>query len=588
MSDESVPCSRCGRENSGCHGLPGEWVLCEQCKAAEAPPALPVRGYSSAASLPGFRLPDERRPTPLWYYFGMAFFLCLLALGVIYFYIQRNSRDQAQFAAAMQAAEKAQTTEEGLRIVDRLLQQSWYDEGQKAQIQTLRMLLQKQEQVANAVAAARQEDLARKADAAKPHPAPPPPKELTLADAQAVYDKALRMAGGSGVAKDEAAAFSLISKAAYIGLPDAQHDLAAMFAGGIGCPSNLTSAVAWARKAGNLGDLESQAWLGWLLASGSGRPVDLAEAARWNELAAAQGDATAALNLGVQYVHGLGVSQDCVRAFALFSAAASHGNAEAHANLGAMYWKGLGVEQSASNAFKRFQRSQELGCVQGTFALGLLYGIGAGVAKDRQMAAACCLSAARSGHVGAQKQLGRMYLNGTGVSWSEQDAIYWYRMAAAQGDEFARQAVDAYRNTHLPSVFAPCESCRGKGMVERTCLQCRGTGTTTETVKGRSVKNCSCGWQMVNGRCPNCGKVDTSPVQTVTLSCPACRGSGHQQQTCDRCGGSGQVRVAGPAQATFAQMIGRPDPGISLVPSTTFMPVRLHPFRTGANRGSGI
>ena len=70
------------------------------------------------------------------------------------------------------------------------------------------------------------------------------------------------------------------------------------------------------------------------------------------------------------------------------------------------------------------------------------------------MAFACCLSAARSGHVGAQKQLGRMFITGNGVPWSEQDAIYWYRLAAAQGDESARQAVAAYRNTHVPPVLA--------------------------------------------------------------------------------------------------------------------------------------
>ena len=588
MSDDTFRCARCGKPIVRSTDEPGSLVQCETCKSFVVVPGL--TGEVSPPPGPSFRTPDEKRLLPLWVFFGIVFVLCALAVGLIFFFIQRGSHNQADFTAALQAAENVETPQEGVRIVEQLLLQNRFDAGQRSQARTLRALLWKRMQVDAAVAEAKREEAARQAiAAAKPRPAPPPSApELTLVDAQAVYEKGVHLACGNGVAKDEAEAFRLVSKASGIGLPEAQHDLAAMYAEGIGCASNLTAALLWGHKAAEHGDAEAQAWLGYLYANAKDVSADPVQAAQWNEKAAAQGQAEAAFNLGLQYVNGQGVHQDCASAFHQFSTAAAGGNAEAQANLGVLYWKGLGVEQDPTNAFRCFQRAQELGCVQGTFALSLLYGIGGGVAKDRQMAFACCLSAARSGHVGAQKQLGRMFITGNGVPWSEQDAIYWYRLAAAQGDESARQAVAAYRNTHVPPVLATCEACLGKGMVVRTCPECHGAGTLTETATSKSIKNCVCGWQMVNGRCPNCGRTDNSGTRTLTVPCAACHGTGRQNVPCNRCGGMGQVRVSGPAQTSFAQMISRPDPGIALTTSAGYTPVRLHPFRTGVNRGGGL
>ncbi|MFZ4396716.1 MAG: hypothetical protein ACOYOU_13930, partial [Kiritimatiellia bacterium] len=414
------------------------------------------------------------------------------------------------------------------------------------------------------------------------------PPEPTLADARDMYEKGVRLACGDGVLKDYAAAAALIGSAAAIGLPAAQHDMAAIQAEGIGCATNLYQALEWGRKAADQGDREAQAWMGYRLATGAkGIPPDFVQAAQWNRKAAAQGQVLAMLNLGIQYANGQGMRRDFSQAIDLLTAAAARGSADAHAILGVMHWKGLGVSQDPTNAFRAFQKAHEMGNTQGTFALGLLYGSGSGVAKDRQMAAACFLAAARNGHVGAQKQIGRMFFTASGVSWSEQDAIYWFRMAAAQGDAYALQAVDAYRNTHLPPVFAPCTACAAKGTVTRSCAACRGSGSQSRIVTSKSIRSCSCGWQMVNGRCPNCGRSESNS-RTVTVPCATCDGVGSRNVSCGRCGGSGQVRVAGPAQDTFAQMLSRPDPGIVMDFASTYTPVQLLPFRTGVNRGGGI
>lgn len=597
MSASTFPCARCGRNISIGVDEGGTLVQCPSCRShGVAPVSLTSVPQWPGASAPPFQ--DRRigqRRTPLWVYSGSALGGCALALGLILFFIQ-GSRDQSAFAEAMQAAENAETPAQGVRLVEELLCRR-LGPAQAMQARMLEQLLRKRIEVeAAAVAVARREEAARQAAAlaaaaATPPPAPLPvlPPPLTLADAQTAYEQAVRLASGDGVARDETAAMALLYKAAEIGLAAAQHDLAAMYAVGTGCATNSPAAVLWCRKAAEQGDADAQAWLGYAFAGGIGKdvPADPAQAATWNEKAATQGVAVAALNLGIQYLHGLGVPPDPARAFRLIAEAAARGNAEAQFNLGALYARGLGVASDPTNAFRCFQQAHAQGSAAGTFALGLLYGNGIGVAKDRQMAAACYLAAARSGHVGAQKQIGRLYLMGYGVPWSEQDAIAWYRAAASQGDAYARQAVQAYHNTHLPPVYAQCEACLGKGTVVRACPECRGAGNIPQTASANSVKTCVCGWQMVNGRCPNCGRT-AGAVRTFTVPCAACRGTGRLSLACRRCSGLGKVVVSGAAQATFAQLVNRPDPGSALAPSASAVPVPLLPFRAGVGRGGGI
>lgn len=593
MADNTFQCSECGQSMSRAGALTGAYVQCPHCGSLVSVPK-PASRTQPDAQEKGAPAGGAMRPVPLWVYFGCGLLLCVIAMALIYWQIRSNSREQAAFQNTIQAAENAETPDAGLQLIEQLLRQSHLDSGQKAQARTLRTLLKKQVQVNAAMVAVKQEEAVRlaaaTAAAAKQlaHATPAPPPEPTLADAQCLYDKGVRLAHAEGVEKNEIAAFGMISNAAAIGLSAACHDMAAFHAEGIGCVSNLAMAVAWGRKAARQGDAEAQSWLGYLLLPGvCSLPADPVQAAQWNGKAAAQGEVPAMLNLGLQYVKGVGVPLDLPQAFSQFSAAAARGNTDALTMLGMMYWKGLGVAQDPTNAASCFKKAHEMGNTQSTFALGLLYGSGYGVGKDRQMAAACFLAAARNGHVGAQKQIGRMYFMGSGVSWSEQDAIFWFRKAAAQGDAYAIQVVDVYRNTHLPPVFASCTACAAKGRVERTCAMCGGAGVASRTMTGKSIRNCTCGWQMVNGRCPNCGRTE-NVSRTITEPCTVCNKTGHLNVSCNRCGGSGQVRVAGPAQESIAQMLSRPDPGIGLDFSGSYTPVRLLPFRTGVKRAGGI
>ena len=604
MLDGTFRCVHCGRELIRGLDKPGRLIQCEFCKAHVVVPPMNHAAHPDHPATAAFRPPKTRGPIPLQAVLGFILAGCVVALAVIFFSIQRSGFGPSDFAVAIQAAEKAGSPEDGIQLIDQLLSQHRLGMAQKVQAEELRSLLQKRIQVDATFAALldtpeRQGSMPGRRGAGtskiKPPTAPPVavvpiplPPELALADAQTAYRRGVRLASEEGAVTNMAMVFTLITKAAQAGLSDAQHDLAAMYSEGMGCATDQVAALSWCQKAAAQGDAESLALLGYLYAIGKDVPADPVQAAQWNEQASVQGSPEAAFNLGVQYVNGRGIRLDCVKAFEQFSAAAARGNAEAQVSLGVLYWKGLGVAQDPTNAFLCFQKAHEQGNLSGTFALGLLYGAGVGVVRDRQMAAALCLAAARNGHVGAQKQMGRMYLAGSGVTWSEQEAIYWYRQAAAQGDEAARLAVEAYHNMHLPPVLATCETCQGKGVVAAFCPNCRGTGKLTETVTSTSIKNCVCGWQMVNGRCPNCGRVDPGATQTRTIACALCNGTGRLNVPCKRCNGSGQVHVSGPAQATFEQMVNRADPGISLTLPANFVPVRLHPFRSGVNRQSGL
>jgi len=48
---------------------------------------------------------------------------------------------------------------------------------------------------------------------------------------------------------------------------------------------------------------------------------------------------------------------------------------------------------------------------------------------------------AEKGNADAQYRLGKMYFHGTGVPKDEHEAVKWFQKAAAQGNEYAREAL---------------------------------------------------------------------------------------------------------------------------------------------------
>ena len=71
-----------------------------------------------------------------------------------------------------------------------------------------------------------------------------------------------------------------------------------------------------------------------------------------------------------------------------------------------------------------------------------MYREGKGVAKDGNQAVYWYRKAADQGDEDGQYGLGLMYEDGKGVAKDYKQAVYWYRKAADQGHEDAKQALE--------------------------------------------------------------------------------------------------------------------------------------------------
>lgn len=172
-----------------------------------------------------------------------------------------------------------------------------------------------------------------------------------------------------------------IENQAFGGSAEAQHDLAAIYtAGHAGVQQNY------------------------------GRAIE------WFTLAARSGVANARYNLGVLYHQGLGTKQDVTKAISYYNAAAFLGHPEALYNLGIAALAGEGMPQSHAASIMYFTRAANLGLVEAAFNLGRMQEDIVSDATDKDAA------------LNAQ---------------STDDAIFWYKLAADNGHDNAKAALNA-------------------------------------------------------------------------------------------------------------------------------------------------
>lgn len=164
-------------------------------------------------------------------------------------------------------------------------------------------------------------------------------------EAEENYRRGLRLAEGTGGARDYFTAAALYRKAAEAGHAAAQSSLAYLYENGLGVERDCTQAAFWYRKAAEQGDGEAQNNLGALYATGQGVPRSDVEAVHWYRLAAEQNDPEGISNLGTMYLKGRAVECDLAHAFELYLKAANLGYAAAQNNLALMYANGEGVER---------------------------------------------------------------------------------------------------------------------------------------------------------------------------------------------------------------------------------------------------
>lgn len=158
--------------------------------------------------------------------------------------------------------------------------------------------------------------------------------------------------------------------------------------------------------------------------------------AEFSKLADA-GDPHGQFNLGVLYLTGSGVDPDPVVAAAWHQKAAEQGLATAQHGLGVLYYKGLGVKKSYREALTWFRRAAAQKYAHSEFNIAVMYFNEQGLVRnDLEIIKWLSLAAARD-FPAAQFRLGQMYEKAVIFSQDHRTALYWYRLAVANG---AKQA----------------------------------------------------------------------------------------------------------------------------------------------------
>ena len=148
-------------------------------------------------------------------------------------------------------------------------------------------------------------------------------------------------------------AIECYSKAAELGLLEAQNELGNMYYFGLGVERDYLKAFNYYRNAAKAGYVDAQNSLGECYLLGKGVDRDNEEAIKWIKRAAEQGNVFAQNSMGEFYFRGVaGLSQNYTEAVKWYQKAANQGDENAQCNLGLCYYYGYGVNINYSEALK--------------------------------------------------------------------------------------------------------------------------------------------------------------------------------------------------------------------------------------------
>lgn len=232
--------------------------------------------------------------------------------------------------------------------------------------------------------------------------------------------------------------------AAQGGHMKAATDLADLYLEGKdGVPMNKARAIELLNEAANSGYAEAQNSLGVCYITGNGVPENAYEAAKWFEKSANQGEEFGMKNFAVCLRNGNGVTIDKAKAIEWFERAIQKGNVHAMFCAATMYAEGEGIATDYLRAETLYR--EIMSCNDQTyyddalFGLALLYST---KTKEHFKAFPLWQESAQRGNGTAQYNLGQCYHNGWGTVQDDEQALYWWRQAAAQGDENAKHNIE--------------------------------------------------------------------------------------------------------------------------------------------------
>lgn len=195
------------------------------------------------------------------------------------------------------------------------------------------------------------------------------------------------------------------------------------------------------------GSAEAQLLVGYYYYEGKGVTQDYGQAVYWWNKAAEQGKADAQYNLGTCYYYGYGVTKNLAQAVYWFRKAAKNGNKNAQEYLPALEEELRKQQPVEDNDYQKNIAAAQQGDADAQNVIGYCYSVGEGVAKDHEQALYWWRKAAAKNHKVAQKNIGLAYQYGKGVAQDYTQAFYWYQKAANQGLADAQNSLGVcYKN----------------------------------------------------------------------------------------------------------------------------------------------
>jgi TPR repeat protein len=225
------------------------------------------------------------------------------------------------------------------------------------------------------------------------------PATAVRSEADALFERAVKLDVTGASADDHKAARDLYLKAANAGVVTAMIGLARAYDKGRGGAIDLAQAAQWYARAADASNASAQAALGTMYEFGEGVPQSLVEALRLYRLASDKGDTSGMASLGFLYAQGKGVARDAFAARKWYLAAANQGHARAQFNLALMHIRAEGGPLSWPEAVRWLKAAATSGHAGALRELAYLHDEGRGVPRNPEQAAAYLITSyqARSG-----------------------------------------------------------------------------------------------------------------------------------------------------------------------------------------------
>jgi hypothetical protein len=164
---------------------------------------------------------------------------------------------------------------------------------------------------------------------------------------------------------------------------------------------------------------------------------------------AQEGDPASQRDVGSMYLEGKEVAKDPKGAVEWLTKSAEQGDSWAEYGLGNMYRAGNGVKQDYGKAMAWFKKSAApaQGNQAGQLAVADMMIKGEGVSKDVQEGLRIISRLAQDNYSWAQYFLGDYYITGEFAPKDDREAAKWFRKAADQGNQAAKERLKAIGQT---------------------------------------------------------------------------------------------------------------------------------------------